>query len=95
MWDPQPLTTLRASKACRGENFTFTLHRFSAVWAKVMLKHLLKCLVAAENPVILITTRIIIERKTHMPLLPVPYYAMAMHIYPDIYLFLLLENCCK
>jgi hypothetical protein len=25
MWDPQPLTTLRASKACRGENFTFTL----------------------------------------------------------------------
>jgi hypothetical protein len=25
MWEPQPLTTLRASKACRGENFTFTL----------------------------------------------------------------------
>jgi hypothetical protein len=24
MWEPQPLTTLRASKACRGENFTFT-----------------------------------------------------------------------
>jgi hypothetical protein len=23
MWEPQPLTTLRASKACRGENFTF------------------------------------------------------------------------
>jgi hypothetical protein len=22
MWEPQPLTTLRASKACRGENFT-------------------------------------------------------------------------
>jgi hypothetical protein len=21
MWEPQPLTTLRASKACRGENF--------------------------------------------------------------------------
>jgi hypothetical protein len=25
MWEPQPLTTLRASKTCRGENFTFTL----------------------------------------------------------------------
>jgi hypothetical protein len=25
MWDPQPLTTLRASKDCRGENFTFFL----------------------------------------------------------------------
>jgi hypothetical protein len=25
MWEPQPLTTLRASMACRGENFTFTL----------------------------------------------------------------------
>jgi hypothetical protein len=24
MWEPQPLTTLRASKACRRENFTFT-----------------------------------------------------------------------
>jgi hypothetical protein len=24
MWEPQPLTTLRASKSCRGENFTFT-----------------------------------------------------------------------
>jgi hypothetical protein len=24
MWEPQPLTTLRASKACRGENFTLT-----------------------------------------------------------------------
>jgi hypothetical protein len=24
MWVPQPLTTLRASKACRGENLTFT-----------------------------------------------------------------------
>jgi hypothetical protein len=23
MWEPQPLTTIRASKACRGENFTF------------------------------------------------------------------------
>jgi hypothetical protein len=23
MWEPQPLTTLRASKTCRGENFTF------------------------------------------------------------------------
>jgi hypothetical protein len=23
MWEPQPITTLRASKACRGENFTF------------------------------------------------------------------------
>jgi hypothetical protein len=23
MWEPQPLTTLRAFKACRGENFTF------------------------------------------------------------------------
>jgi hypothetical protein len=26
MWEPQPLTTLRASKACRGENFTLTLY---------------------------------------------------------------------
>jgi hypothetical protein len=25
MWEPEPLTTLRASKACRGENFTFFL----------------------------------------------------------------------
>jgi hypothetical protein len=24
MWEPQPLTTPRASKACRGKNFTFT-----------------------------------------------------------------------
>jgi hypothetical protein len=31
MWEPQPLTTLRASKACRGENFlpfTFTIHTY-------------------------------------------------------------------
>jgi hypothetical protein len=27
MWEPQPLTTLRASKACRGENFTFFTYR--------------------------------------------------------------------
>jgi hypothetical protein len=27
MWEPQPLTTLRASKACRGENFTFYITR--------------------------------------------------------------------
>jgi hypothetical protein len=27
MWEPQPLTTLRASKACRGENFTFYLYK--------------------------------------------------------------------
>jgi hypothetical protein len=26
MWEPEPLTTLRASKACRGENFTFTFY---------------------------------------------------------------------
>jgi hypothetical protein len=26
MWDPQPLTTLRASKACSGKNFTFLSH---------------------------------------------------------------------
>jgi hypothetical protein len=26
MWDPQPFTTLRASKACRGENFTVTFN---------------------------------------------------------------------
>jgi hypothetical protein len=25
MWEPQPLITLRASKACRGENFTFII----------------------------------------------------------------------
>jgi hypothetical protein len=30
MWEPQPLTTLRASKACRGENFTL-LH-FEDAW---------------------------------------------------------------
>jgi hypothetical protein len=29
MWEPQPLTTLRASEACRGENFTFTLRAFN------------------------------------------------------------------
>jgi hypothetical protein len=23
MWEPEPLTTLKAPKACRGENFTF------------------------------------------------------------------------
>jgi hypothetical protein len=28
MWEPQPLTTLRASKACRGENFTFFTYLF-------------------------------------------------------------------
>jgi hypothetical protein len=30
MWETQPLTTLRASKACRGENFTFTCIYFSS-----------------------------------------------------------------
>jgi hypothetical protein len=25
MWEPQPLTALKASKACRGENFNLTL----------------------------------------------------------------------
>jgi hypothetical protein len=30
MWEPQPLTTLRASKACRGEKFTFTF-TFSSI----------------------------------------------------------------
>jgi hypothetical protein len=33
MWEPQPLTTLRASKACRGENFTFT---FTLLFNKTM-----------------------------------------------------------
>jgi hypothetical protein len=32
MWEPQPLTTLRASKACRGENFTFYLYRFVIIF---------------------------------------------------------------
>jgi hypothetical protein len=33
MWEPQPLTTLRASKACRGENFTFLpLERPRLTW---------------------------------------------------------------
>jgi hypothetical protein len=50
------------------------VHRLSAEWAEVMLKYLLKRSMAAENPVIL----------------PVPYCAMFMHIYPDVYLFLLL-----
>jgi hypothetical protein len=31
MWEPQPLTTLRTSKACRGENFTFTFIILSGV----------------------------------------------------------------
>jgi hypothetical protein len=31
MWEPQPLTTLRASKACRGENFTFFIVFSSAL----------------------------------------------------------------
>jgi hypothetical protein len=26
MWEPQPLTTLRASKACRGETLLYLLH---------------------------------------------------------------------
>jgi hypothetical protein len=26
MWEPQPLTTLRPSKACRGENFTLPFY---------------------------------------------------------------------
>jgi hypothetical protein len=29
MWEAQPLTTLRASKACRGENFTLLFFTFS------------------------------------------------------------------
>jgi hypothetical protein len=33
MWDPQPLTTLRASKVCRGENFTFTYSYLDRTWA--------------------------------------------------------------
>jgi hypothetical protein len=36
MWEPQPLTTLRASKACRGENFTFTfwsMENIEDAWA--------------------------------------------------------------
>jgi hypothetical protein len=28
MWEPQPLTSLRASQACRGENFTFYLYKY-------------------------------------------------------------------
>jgi hypothetical protein len=35
MWKPQPLTTLRASKACRGENFTFTF-TFTFTFMKTM-----------------------------------------------------------
>jgi hypothetical protein len=31
MWETQPLTTLRASKACRGENFTFTFIQFGVI----------------------------------------------------------------
>jgi hypothetical protein len=27
MWEPQPLTILRAFKACRGENFTLPLYK--------------------------------------------------------------------
>jgi hypothetical protein len=32
MWEPQPLTTLRASKACRGENFTFFFYLTLRHW---------------------------------------------------------------
>jgi hypothetical protein len=38
MWEPQPLTTLRASKACRGENFTFKCERGYVVWCNMAAK---------------------------------------------------------
>jgi hypothetical protein len=37
MWEPQPLTTLRASKACRGENFTFLADGGQGINTKVDL----------------------------------------------------------
>jgi hypothetical protein len=39
MWEPQPLTTLRASKACRGENFTFISQTFSLPHISPQEKH--------------------------------------------------------
>jgi hypothetical protein len=33
MWEPQPLTALRASKACRGENFTLPFNG-QGLWLK-------------------------------------------------------------
>jgi hypothetical protein len=36
MWEPQPLTTLRASKACKGENFTFYLYNHLTDGGKVV-----------------------------------------------------------
>jgi hypothetical protein len=37
MWEPQPLTTLRASKACRGENFTFYFNKILFADNQVLL----------------------------------------------------------
>jgi hypothetical protein len=40
MWEPQPLTTLRASKACRGENFTFTASERIDLFRETPIMHL-------------------------------------------------------
>jgi hypothetical protein len=55
MWEPQPLTTLRASKACRGENFTFTyLYKWiyfheictlTFLYVSCLLSHTRSCLI--------------------------------------------------
>jgi hypothetical protein len=39
MWEPQPLTTLKASKACRGENFTFI---YSEYWLSLTVEMLVQ-----------------------------------------------------
>jgi hypothetical protein len=42
MWEPQPLTTLRAPKACRGENFTFFTLLCTVLGERILLKCILK-----------------------------------------------------
>jgi hypothetical protein len=57
MWEPQPLTILRASKACRGENFTFYLVVYAlSLWKekkchdKARLKNSLEWIGTAPRP---------------------------------------------
>jgi hypothetical protein len=67
MWEPQPLTTLRASKACRGENFTFIIIIF-IVLGRVWSVHLFVLTVGALHFAVMLSCMLKLSLEfVHLP----------------------------
>jgi hypothetical protein len=72
MWEPQPLTTLRASKACRGENFTFTftfIHILILHIHTYIHRHSQRILIVRKQNVVVHGTRSVLCISSLKPLL--------------------------